>query len=387
MFSMEYSVVLFEQKKSSREIIKMYFEESTSFCLNKIFEDYSEGYDYIKSEKPDFVIINTTKKTETCLELVKQISDLGIKVIIISSDFTASNVIKSLRSGASDFLPIPVIKDDLFSTLEKLTTTQNNSETKCRILTVFSNKGGIGKTAIASNLAVELARITKEKTALLDLNFQLGDISTFLDLKPTFDVSYVLNNKAPKDENFLLSTFEKYKDLNLYILSEPAFAEKSKSITPSQIISLLNAVRKTFSFVIIDMGTIIDEKSQAILDNSDIIFLTAIINLPSIRNCQRCLELFDQMGYSKSKTQIIINRYVENDEIKIEEVEKALDKEIYWKIPNNYFTIMSAINKGVPVSDINYESNLTTSFRELAITLSDSIIEQNIAERVKQNKE
>ena len=62
------------------------------------------------------------------------------------------------------------------------------------MLSVFSNKGGIGKTSIASNLALELARITKENVALVDLNFQLGDITSFLDMKPSFNISYMLQN-------------------------------------------------------------------------------------------------------------------------------------------------------------------------------------------------
>ena len=378
---MDYTVTIFEQEEESLNIIKNYFEDIAGYTVKNCFTDYKNGYTMIKADLPDVLIINIT--SEEALSYVKEFSELGCKVIALNSKWTTGKAIRTLRSGAVDFLSVPVIKNELAECLQKLALPEVSSGTKNRVLTVFSNKGGIGKTAIAVNLAVELAKITKEKVALLDLNLQLGDVSAFLDVKPTFDISYVLNSNIEKDEDFILKTFEKYKNLELYILAEPAFAETAKDIKPKQISMLLNSLRKIFSYIIIDMSSAIDEKSATILDNSDLILFPTIINIPAIRNCQRCMDWFERMGYNENKTKILINRYVENDEINITDFETALGREVYWKIPNNYFTIMSAINKGVPVSEINEDSNITCSLRDLAIKISDSIIEQNITERVK----
>ncbi len=91
------------------------------------------------------------------------------------------------------------------------------------------------------------------------------------------------------------------------------------------------------------------------------------------------------LGYEEEKTKIIVNRYMENDDIKIEDVEKALDKPIYWRIPNNYYTIMSAINKGQPVSSINNDSNIAKSYRELATDISDNIYRQSVIKKINRN--
>ena len=128
------------------------------------------------------------------------------------------------------------------------------------------------------------------------------------------------------------------------------------------------------------MGTNIDKMNLKILELSDLVLLVSIVNLPLIRNCQRCLDLFKNLGYDETKTKIIINRYLENDEIKIEDVEKVLNQKIYWKIPNNYFTIMSSINKAVPVSEINEHSNVTLSFSGLATKLTEDIIAKDFIE-------
>ena len=378
---MDYTVTIFEQEEESLNIIKNYFEDIAGYTVKNSFTDYQDGYSAIKNDLPNILIIDVTG--EEALMYIRKAAELGCKVIALNSKWTTGKAIRTLRAGASDFISIPVIKNELTESLQKLALPEVSSDTKNRVLTVFSNKGGIGKTAIAVNLAVELAKITKEKVALLDLNLQLGDVSEFLDVKPTFDISYVLNSNIEKDEDFILKTFEKYKNLELYILAEPAFAETAKDIKPKQISMLLNSLRKIFSYIIIDMSSAIDEKSATILDNSDLILFPTIINIPAIRNCQRCMDWFGRMGYSENKTRILVNRYVENDEINITDFETALGREVYWKIPNNYFTIMSAINKGVPVSEINEDSNITCSLRDLAIKISDSIIEQNITERVK----
>ena len=137
-------------------------------------------------------------------------------------------------------------------------------------------------------------------------------------------------------------------------------------------------LRKVFSYIILDISANIDPNSLKILDKSDMILFTTIVNIPAIRNAQRCLTLFDSRKYNKNKVKIIINRYMENDEIKIEDIETVLDRKIYWKIPNNYFSIMEAINKGVPVNKVNSSSNITENFRELAEKISNEFVEDTI---------
>ena len=88
--------------------------------------------------------------------------------------------------------------------------------------------------------------------------------------------------------------------------------------------------------------------------------------------------MFDNLEFPKDKTKVVINRYLENDEIAIEDVEKTLDKKVYWKIPNNYFTIMSSINKGIPVSEVNENSNITESFTGLASKITEDLFEADL---------
>ena len=156
------------------------------------------------------------------------------------------------------------------------------------------------------------------------------------------------------------------------VISKIMYPETHTPETSENITTLINVLRSVFSYVIIDTTSSFDGKTITALDNSDLILLIAVLNLPSVRNCQRCFDLFKRLGYQKDKIKLIVNRYMENDEIKIEDVEDVLGHSVYYKIPNNYFAIINAMNKGMPVSDLNHQSNIAKAFRELAALLSDN---------------
>lgn len=379
--------VIIDQDIESLELVTSYINEMESIQLVGEFNDLIKGYNSILETRPSIVIVDISHKTELALDIVSKISanHKTCRIIVVSKDYSTDSIIKAMRAGAREFIPKPLIKDDFIASINKLKEQVGGSgaeNKKCRVITTFSNKGGIGKTAIATNLALELANMTKEKVALIDLNLQLGDITTFLDINPSFDISYVVQNLSRIDETFLLSTLEKYKDTSLYVLADPPYLEQAEDITAEQISTLFNVLKQTFSYIVVDTSANFDGKTITALDQSDLILLITIVNLPAIRNCQRCLDLFERLGYEKEKTKVVLNRFMENEEIKAEDVEEVLGKKIYWKIPNNYFTIMSAINKGIPVGMINAESNISKSYRELAAMLSDNIYKQDYGKKI-----
>ena len=374
--------VVIDPENNSRELILNYLAQIEDINVTQEFNDVLTAMNFITESRPNLIIVDISQKTQMALDIIVKISNTlkNSKIIVLSYDMNSETVIKALRAGAREFLVKPLIENDFILAVEKLKDLilgNINDTTKCKVITTFSNKGGIGKTAIATNLAVEIANMTKERVALVDLNMQMGDVTTFLDLNPSFDTAYVINNLERIDEGFLLSTLEKYNNSSLYVLADPPDLEQAEVITSENITTLINVLRNVFSYIIIDTTASFDGKTITALDNSDLVLLITIINLPSVRNCQRCFDLFKRLGYTKDKIKIIVNRYMENGEIKVEDVEEVLGHPVYFKIPNNYFTIINSINKGLPVCEINPHSNIAKSFRELAALLSDNFTYTN----------
>lgn len=380
------SALILSDEYSTNEVLKLFVSEFDNInlidCLAQpelILATLTE-----MQNKSIFLVDLSNNKQEK-LDLILKVSQQcpNCKVLALSDNPTVDLIIRIMRAGAKEFVPIPILKNEFFDSLNKIISQfeEPKKNNKCKIISVFSNKGGIGKTSLATNLALELSKITKESVALIDMNFQMGDITTFLDLKPSFNISYMLENIDKINETFLLSTLEKYKNSSLYILADPPYFKQADNIQPKQITKLFNTLKETFSYIIVDAEASFDGKNIAALDNSDLILLVTVANIPALRNTQRCLELFEKLGYDKNKTQIVVNRYMENDEIKEDDVEKVLSKSVYWKIPNNYFALMTAINKGVPVSSINANTNIAQSYRDLAQHISDNLYKQNLVKK------
>ena len=376
------NVLLIDRDENSRSVIKAYLTEIEGVGIAAEFSDFEEGFKLAGNSGRCIVVVDVSENLDRISSAIKELKTLNSEafVVALSNRAFADVIIKALRSGAKEFIAKPVIKTEFVEIFKSIIKDINSEEAKdtCKIISTFSNKGGIGKTSIAVNLAVELAQMSKEKVALIDLNLQLGDVATFLDMTPPFAMDYIADNINNLDEDELLKAMTRYKNTSLYVIADPLNIDKSKDITAEQIKNILTALKKTFSYIVIDIGTNIDSKTITALDFSDLILLIAIVNLPAIRSTQRCMELFDKLGYNADKIKLVLNRYMENEDIKTSDIEEVVKQKVYWKIPNNYLIMMSAINKGVPVNEINPDSNVAVNYKEFASKISDYLITQKL---------
>ena len=324
------SVVIIDKEEASKKIIRNYIQNISDVYVDKEFSDAFEAYNYVIENRTNIIIVDISEDPDLTFELINKITTLNkqAKVIVTSYNADADLVIKSMRIGAREFLTKPMKEQEAITAIIKLKDlVQGNlsDNNKCKIISTFSNKLLKNQyiTMNNENYTTILKEVhdNVEKVALIDLNLQLGDVTTFLDLNPSFDISYVVNNINRVDESFLLSTLEQYKDTSLYVLADPPYLEQAEDITSDQIAKLFDVLKETFSYIVVDTGSSFDGKTITVLDSSDLILLVTIVNLPAIRNCQRCLELFDRLGYTKEKVKIVLNRYMENEEIKTEDVE------------------------------------------------------------------
>ena len=374
----ELSIIIFDKSKVSSELTEIYLKELEDVKEIKVYSDYVKGFEECNLNAPSIAIVDISDTNEFAYDILEKLSRASIPTIVTSVNTSSTVLIKALRCGAREFLPKPILKHDLQTSIKKVFEPILAEETESKVITIFSGKGGCGKTTIASNLALELAKQTNKKTALIDLNFCLGETASFLDTKSSFNLSKLLGNVDRMTPEFLSETLEKHKDTNLYILSESPTGDTLSSATFNKIAKLLNLLKECFSYIVIDTPCTADEKIFKTLQLADFVLYISAVNMNSIKNTKQCLTMLKDKGVTGEKIKIILNRYIENDELTTEEIEKELGCNIYKKIPNNYYTVMSAINKGIAVSEENINSNVAESFRELAVMLSDSIMNNSL---------
>ena len=249
------STIILSGQERLKEVLKLYLNERDDFELQEDCSDLSEIYNTLSSLPKSLLIIDLDASTQKKYYdfILKVTEDCpNCRVAAVYENPTIDALVKIMRSGAKEVLSSPVIKCEFFEVLNRIKEQLNDDYQKvnrCRMVTVFSNKGGIGKTSIATNLALELSKITKENVALIDMNFQMGDITTFLDLKPSFNISYMLENIDKINETFLLSTLERYKNTNLYILADPPYFKQADNIQPKQITKLFKCFHSALRLV------------------------------------------------------------------------------------------------------------------------------------------
>jgi len=142
--------------------------------------------------------------------------------------------------------------------------------------------------------------------------------------------------------------------------------------TPDIMNRLLGLMKKMFDYIIIDAGQSTDDTSIKVLEVSDMLMLITILSLPCLANTNKLLRSLTDMGYvPKDKIKVVLNRYIKRGEISLGDAEAGIGKELFWVVPNDYDTSMSAINSGKPLLNVAPGAAITKSFIEMAKSLND----------------
>lgn len=350
-------------------IVENYLREvNYDFSLEKC-GTLSEAKEKIDENALNLFIVDASENVEQIGTEIDNLEDTfkNCKFIITAYDFKTDNIVRFLRKSKKDFITKPIIKTRFLEIVneivEKMTSEQDFSG-QGKVISVFSNKGGLGKTTVAVNLGYELARRDRRsKVAIVDMNLFLGDVTTFLDITPPYDLSFLIEKLDVTKDVIDLTT--QYSDSNYYVIADSPYRDYSRNITKEDVVKMLNVLRKKFKYIIIDNSSAITGKTKYILDLSDMILLITEANLPTLNNCKRCLDFFEHIGLQK-KTQIVLNRYSSFDECQKQDVADILQKDIFAVIPNDWQTSSSAINKGITIGETNPFSDVYYSFGELA---------------------
>jgi len=375
----EVKVFVVDKDEISASVISAYLKETEIDMNVDIYSDLVSAENEISPNALNLFIVDIS---ENCDELAKKIEEIddkyqNCKFIITSYGLKTDVIVKFLRKSKKEFFEKPIPKNDFIITVREIVirlTSEQDFSGHGKIITVFSNKGGLGKTSIAVNLAMELAQADREKkVALIDINNYLGDVTTFLDMTPSYDIQYIMdriNSQTPVKLAEILAVYQGTN--NLYVLADSPYREFNEDIHPNSIIPLFNRLKKEFEYIIVDCSSAISSKNKVLFELSDKILLITIANLPTINNCKRCLDFFSKLKISE-KLLMVLNRYSQSDEVNITDIQDYLSYNFVATIPNDWNTVSGAVNQGKTVREFNNESPVSYSFRRLARIVKDNL--------------
>lgn len=273
-------------------------------------------------------------------------------------------ILQAMRAGANEFFTWPPDVAAFHGAIQRTAARRESMNVSARppsvALVFFGAKGGAGTTTIAVNCAVELARLTKRKTIIVDLKPCLGEVALFLGVRPRFTVIDAIENLHRLDKDFLKELVARHKS-GLEILAASEQFDRPNPQDASAVEELFRVLARSHDFVVVDAGNAINSCTLAALYAADHIFLVTNPDVPSVRNAQRLVDRVRQLGAGADRVRVVLNRAADHLMVGPRQIEAALGYSIHHSFLSDYKTVSTALNSGVPLALTNH-SELASQF-------------------------
>lgn len=321
--------------------------------------------------RSDILIIDATCDNLAELASLEHISlrHPSMAVILLCPVRSPEFLIEAMRVGVREVLSLPLSKPTLLEAVARVQyrATLGKPLRKGTVLAFIGCKGGSGATFLATNLGYILAAAKGKKVALLDLNLQFGDASLFVsDSVPANTLADVAGSNASRLDAYFLASAMVQVLPNFGVLAAPEDPSRATEIRPESIEVLLNLAKTHYDFVILDIGRSLNAITVKALDHADLIFTVLQETLPFIRDTNQVLHSLQALGYTKDKVRLIVNRYEEGGDIRLEDVERTLGVKVFKTIPNSYSAVSASVNQGVPMMQIAGHDPVTKALQAIA---------------------
>jgi pilus assembly protein CpaE len=338
------------------------------------FPDVGQALVEAPARNPDLLILEIPRHlaaqgADAATSVIERVSEALPNTAILATGpaMSADVVIRLIRAGAVEYLTRPVDRADILAALDKLARFHRGSAPERRIgrmTSIFSTKGGLGVTTVATNLAVALAHAGNANTLLVDVDSRQSDVATFLNVRATYSVLDAFENVGRMDESFLRGLLVRHGS-GLWVLPGPQRMERIQfGAEPVRI--GLEIMRSYFDHLVLDLRHDLDPGTVTALELSDVILFIASLDVPSIRSAVAGLAAFRHLGISQQRVKLVLMRGDTATEMTVKQARDALDMPVFWSVPNDYQVVMSSINTGSPVVLSAPRSKSAKSFRQLA---------------------
>jgi pilus assembly protein CpaE len=375
---MRLPVVLVGEDTIALASLRQHLAKETAFLVDSKAHDFSEAEEALRRMTgPVLAVIDISRDTEQMLQAAEELKlhFPAVHLLMTAPDDNPQVVLQAMRAGAEEFLVQPFNWPEAMQRLmrlhQRIALHHAHEKEQGPILTVFSSKGGVGSTTVATNLAVALA--AHRSTCIVDLVLQFGAVTSALNLDASYTILDLVKNLHRMDPLLLDGSLVQHAS-GVRVLAEPFRAEEASRIMPEDIEHTLDILTQAFDFVVVDAPREIDDTSFPALDKAQLILFVAEMNIPGIKSAHRALESFERLGIPQHKVRFVINRYVPNKLLTLESVEKTLGLKAFWTLPNDYPTAVGALNQGVPILQSKPKSKLAKGYRGLAVATIEELV-------------
>lgn len=290
-------------------------------------------------------------------------------VIMLCSGECSALLEEALEAEVADVLPLPQLTENIVFAIRKASHAGRRAQVasggrRGRIVTVFSPKGGSGKTVISVNLGCALAKQHRQRALLLDLDLQFGDAAIMLGIEPEKTI-YDLVVAPGELDSEKLTGYTSQHPCGLDILPAPLRPEDAELVTESKLSRLLEVARESYDSIIVDTSPFFHGPMLATLDRTDELLLVCGMDVPTIKNVRLSLQTLELLSFPQERVRVVLNRANSNVGIKRAEIERALETKVHTDLPSDR-AVPLAVNRGTPVVLADAGADFSKAIRALA---------------------
>ena len=391
---MNIKVLLVSKLEKNLALLRKHLEDEEIAVIGES-EGGAEALEVVENQEPDMVIISMTEGDLDVLNLAERIityrpkcfvvlvpEEMNIEVMQAAMGIGAHNV-AALSDNPKDFVEyVKAVYHSENLRIRSLSERQSMAWSS-QVITVFSAKGGMGKTSVAVNMAVALAERGK-KVAIVDLDLQFGDVPTFLDLEPRDTIAELMQESY----SLTIDTIRGYMMMHssgVQVLCAPKSPEYAEMIAPERVQSLLSVMRSYYDFVIVDTASILNDLTFNAIEASNHVFFLTGLDLSSLKNSRLAMNLLESLQ-QKEKVSVIVNCAEETNSITLDDVEKVLHTSVFLAIPTEHSVAVNALNKGIPFVTGAANSKLSEAVQKLISQYLSGETQPSESEKKKKQK-
>lgn len=390
-------VLIVDDVAETRENIRKLLQFDANVEVVGACRNGTEGVELSIETQPDVVLMDINMPDMDGISATEAIRKKVpfTQIVILSVQGDSNYMRRAMLAGARDFLTKPIDIDELSAAIrragrvarnekEKLATTGFAGPTggkstgtlipgdQGHVITVFSPKGGTGKTTIAANLAVAM-RQQGSTVAAVDANLQFGDLSFFFNEQGRTNLTDLAPRAEELDREVVAEVMIRHEASGVHILAAPMRPEYADAVSGSQLSSVLNYLSRIYPYVIVDTSSLLNELTLAVLDATHLLVLLITQDIPSIKNARLFLDLADGLGITRDKILLVMNRYDKRRSITPGRVKDNFKKDVDIVIPVEERLVVPAMDRGEPFVLKNANNPTGKAILDLATKVSASV--------------
>ena len=335
------------------------------------------GYTVTRTVDPDealasasdhqLLIIDVATGPRSAIEICAQIRSTPalaqVPVMCVSASDDVEERIRFLEAGADDVMARPFDARELQARVEALLLRFQRSKDLAPVLSgdgltvgrarrsvvVYSPKGGVGTTTIATNVAVAAAAKRPDRVVLIDLALQFGGVATHLNLRPRQTLADIVRDDSAMREPELLRGYTVRHDSGLHVLAAPAAPQSAETISAVHVGRILATALEGYDLLVVDAGSALDERVLTVLEAADTVILPVSAEIAALKAMHALLEYLSGTRSVALKSMFVLNNPFAREILKLRDVESALGSKVAFELPYDPFLYLKAVNEGIPI--------------------------------------